>query len=41
MGNVAQHTSSDKTVIRPFQVGNVPETELAELRRRINASTMA
>ncbi|MET0984711.1 MAG: epoxide hydrolase family protein [Steroidobacteraceae bacterium] len=38
MGNVAQHTGSDKTAIRPFQVGKVPETELAELRRRINAT---
>jgi len=28
---------SDKTAIRPFQV-NVPETELTELRRRINAT---
>ena len=38
MGNVEQHTSSDKTAVRPFKVGNVPETELAELRRRINAT---
>src|SRR5476649_594259 len=29
--------ASDKTTIRPFHV-NVPETELAELRRRINAT---
>ncbi len=29
--------ASDKTAIRPFHV-NVPETELAELRRRINAT---
>jgi len=30
-------TGSDKTAIRPFDV-NVPEAELAELRRRINAT---
>src|ERR1700689_3360824 len=29
--------ASDKTAIRPFHV-NVPETELTELRRRINAT---
>src|SRR5215469_2701334 len=29
--------ASDKTALRPFQV-NIPETELAELRRRINAT---
>ena len=29
--------ASDNTVIRPFHV-NVPETELTELRRRINAT---
>ena len=29
--------ASDKTAIRPFRV-NVPETELTELRRRINAT---
>ena len=29
--------AADKTAIRPFQV-NVPETELTELRRRINAT---
>ena len=28
---------TDKTAIRPFHV-NVPETELTELRRRINAT---
>jgi Epoxide hydrolase N terminus len=33
----AQLTDSDKTAIRPFQV-NVPEAELTELRRRINAA---
>ena len=29
--------AADKNAIRPFQV-NVPETELTELRRRINAT---
>ena len=29
--------AADKTTIRPFQV-NVPETELTELRRRINST---
>jgi pimeloyl-ACP methyl ester carboxylesterase len=33
----AQLTRSDNTAIRPFHV-NVPETELTELRRRINAT---
>ena len=28
----------DKTAIRPFHVSNVPDAELAELRRRINAT---
>ena len=37
MTNVAQHTSSDKAAIRPFHV-SVPEEELTELRRRINAT---
>ena len=37
MTNVAQHTGRDTTPIRPFQV-NVPEAELADLRRRINAT---
>src|SRR6266446_7603107 len=37
MGDVAQQTGSDKTAIRQFQV-NVPEAELTELRRRINAT---
>ena len=32
-----QRTGSDKAVIRPFQV-NVPEAELSELRRRIEAT---
>ena len=31
----AQQTGSDKTAVRPFLM-NVPEAELAELRRRIN-----
>src|SRR5260370_41564291 len=30
-------TATDKTAIRPFRV-NVPEAELSELRRRINAT---
>src|SRR5882672_7178780 len=34
---VAQHTGNDQAVIRPFRV-NVPEAELTELRRRINAA---
>src|ERR1700733_7126813 len=33
----ASDQASDKTAIRPFHV-NVPETELAELRRRIQAT---
>jgi pimeloyl-ACP methyl ester carboxylesterase len=33
----ASEQTSDKTAIRPFQV-NVPQTELTELRRRINAT---
>jgi tetratricopeptide (TPR) repeat protein len=33
----AQRTGSDKTAVRPFTV-NVPEAELTELRRRINAA---
>src|SRR5262245_49730955 len=37
MSEVAQQTGSDKTAIRPFHV-NVPEAELTELRRRINAT---
>src|SRR5437660_12062307 len=37
MNDVAQQTRSDKTALRPFKV-NVPETELTELRRRINAT---
>ena len=37
MNATAQQRGSDKTAIRPFQV-NVPEEELTELRRRINAT---
>jgi pimeloyl-ACP methyl ester carboxylesterase len=33
----AQQASSDKTAIRPFQVG-FPEAELTDLRRRVNAT---
>lgn len=38
MSKVAQQAGSDQAAIRPFKVPNVPETELAELRRRINAT---
>ena len=37
MTTVAQQTASDTTAIRPFHV-NFPEAELADLRRRINAT---
>jgi hypothetical protein len=37
MTEAAQQTGSDKTAIRPFRV-NVPEAELTEMRRRINAT---
>src|ERR1700719_2805732 len=37
MNAVSQQTGSDKTAIRPFRV-DVPEAELTELRRRINAT---
>ena len=37
MTNVAQHAGRDTTPIRPLRV-NVPEAELAELRRRISAT---
>jgi hypothetical protein len=37
MDDVAQQKGSEKTAIRPFRV-NVPESELTELRRRINAT---
>ena len=35
---VTQQTGSDNTAIRPFQVPDVPEAELEELRKRINAT---
>ena len=38
MANVAQQTSSGATSIRPFPKQNVPEAELTELRRRVNAT---
>ena len=37
MNDVAQQKGNNKTVVRPFHV-NVSEAELAELRRRINAT---
>jgi hypothetical protein len=37
MARVAQQTGSEKTALHPFRV-DVPETELAEMRRRINAT---
>jgi pimeloyl-ACP methyl ester carboxylesterase len=37
MARIAQQTASDTTAIRPFEV-NVPEAELTEMRRRINAT---
>src|SRR5919201_6429227 len=37
MTNVARHAAGDDTAVRPFQV-NVPEAELTELRKRINAT---
>ena len=39
MTAVAQHTSSDRAVVRPFHV-NVPEAELTDLRRRIVATRL-
>jgi len=39
MTAVAQHTSSDRVVVRPFHV-NVPEAELTDLRRRIVATRL-
>jgi pimeloyl-ACP methyl ester carboxylesterase len=38
MSVVAERTSSDKATIRPFQMAIVPDVELTELRRRINAT---
>jgi pimeloyl-ACP methyl ester carboxylesterase len=35
---MTQQTGSDKTAIRPFHANAVPEAELTELRRRINAT---
>ena len=35
---VTQQASSDNTAIRPFQAPDVPEAELEELRKRINAT---
>jgi hypothetical protein len=37
MNAVVQEPGGDKTALRPFHV-DVPEAELAELRRRINAT---
>ena len=34
----ARQTGTDKTAVRPFPQLNVPEAELADLRRRINAT---
>src|SRR5918999_908251 len=34
----AEQLAADKTAIRPFRVNKVPEAELTELRRRINAT---
>ena len=34
---MTQQTGNDKTALRPFHV-NVPDAELTELRRRINAT---
>ena len=36
--NIIPEQAADKTAIRPFHVNNVPEAELTELRRRINAA---
>jgi pimeloyl-ACP methyl ester carboxylesterase len=36
--NIKVEQAADKTAIRPFHVNNVPEEELTELRRRINAT---
>jgi len=37
MTDVARQTASDKTTVRPFHV-SIPETELAEMRKRINST---
>src|SRR5688572_4923882 len=34
-----QKTGSDKTALRPFKV-NIPDTELAELRRRVSSARL-
>ena len=36
--NIKVEQAADKTAIRQFHVNNVPEEELTELRRRINAT---
>jgi pimeloyl-ACP methyl ester carboxylesterase len=36
--NISAEQAADKTAIRPFHVNDVPEEELTELRRRINAT---
>jgi hypothetical protein len=38
MPQVAERTVSDTTLIRPFPRLNVPDAELADLRKRINAT---
>jgi pimeloyl-ACP methyl ester carboxylesterase len=38
MTDAAPHASSDNTAVRPFPPVNFPEAELAELRRRVNAT---
>src|ERR1700722_19755368 len=37
MNDAARQTGSDKTAVRPFHV-NIPEAELAEMRKRIKAT---
>src|SRR5688572_29895392 len=38
MSNVSRQASRDAAAVRPFQPAKVSETEMAELRRRINAT---
>src|SRR5882672_1118765 len=38
MAELREQTGSDKAAIRPFRINTVPEAELTELRRRINAT---
>jgi hypothetical protein len=38
MNNNAEQAGDKTAAIRPFHVNNVPEAELTELRRRINAT---